>query len=65
MSRDEIRSYRVIEARELTDDELAVLRKVSRRRVLESLERLLGGGAVTLAMVQAKYGALMSVVGRA
>jgi hypothetical protein len=64
MPRDDIKAYRVIEERELTADEREVLRKVSRRRVRESLERLLGGGKVSLSAVQAEYGALMSEVGQ-
>jgi len=58
-------SYRIIRQSELTEEQLQILRRAGRERVLERLCALVGEGRVSLSVVQARYGALMSEVGDA
>ena len=58
-------TYRIVHQSELTAEQLQILRAASRRMILERLAALIGEGTVSVSQVQAKYGALMSEVGRA
>jgi hypothetical protein len=57
-------TYRIVRQSELTAEQLQILRAASRRMILERLAALIGGGAVSVSQVQARYGALMSEVAR-
>jgi hypothetical protein len=56
--------YRIILPKELTPEQLAVLRAASAQRIRERLCVLIGDGRVSVSQVQASYGALMAEVGR-
>ena len=58
-------TYRVIRQSELTPEQQDVLRKASTKHVLERLCALIGEGQVSVSQAQAKYGALMKLVGKA
>jgi hypothetical protein len=58
-------TYRIINRSELTEEQFAVLRRVSRERVVERVCVLLGEGKIALSQVQARYGKIMGQVGKA
>lgn len=62
---DEVGTYRIVNRNEFTSEQLAVLRNVSRERIIERVCVLLGEGKLAFSQVQARYGKIMSVVGRA
>ena len=53
----------IIELRDLTEEQRAVLRVAGRERVVDRLCAMLGDGRVSLSQVQDQYGALMAEVG--
>jgi hypothetical protein len=60
-----IGTYRIIQRKELTPEQLATLRAASAERVRERLCALIGDGRASASQVQAKYGALLGECGRA
>jgi hypothetical protein len=56
--------YRIVEPEELTAEQLATLRSISRERVMERLEVLTGSGLVTFSLVLRRYHALMEEAGK-
>lgn len=58
-------AFQIIPPGDLTDEQLSILKRVSRERVEEHLMTLLSEGKMTAAAVQARYGALMNQVGQA
>lgn len=57
-------TYRIIRPSELTEEQRAVLRQVSRTRVVERLAALIGDGRLSVSQVQRRYGALIGHVGQ-
>lgn len=53
----------IVELRDLTEEQRAVLRVAGRERVVDRLCAMLGDGRVSLSQVQDQYGALMAEVG--
>lgn len=60
-----IGTYRIIHKSELTPEQRNMLKAAGSQHILERLCALIGDGKVSVAQVQAKYGALMREVGRA
>ena len=65
MKETDVSIYRQIHQSELTSEQLRILRNVSRERITERVCVLLGEGKLALSQVQAKYGKIMNIVGRA
>jgi hypothetical protein len=65
MKETDVVIYRQIHQSELTSEQLRILRNVSRERITERVCVLLGEGKLALSQVQAKYGKIMNIVGRA
>jgi len=51
--------YRIVKTEELTVEQLATLRSVSRERIRERLEALAGSGTVSFSLVLRRYHELM------
>jgi hypothetical protein len=61
----DVGTYRIVSPKEFTPEQLEVLKRVSRERVTERVCALIGQGKLSVSQVQAKYGKIMNLVGRA
>ena len=65
MASKSVMAFQVIEPREFTEADRAVLRAEARERVRERLEVMIGDGRIHLAVLIRKYKALMEEIGHA
>jgi len=59
-----VTKFQVIDPREFTEQDRAILRSESRRRVRERLEAMLLDGRIAASVMQSRYRALMCEIGR-
>lgn len=65
MKKSDVGTYRIVNTSEFTPEQHEILKRVSRERVTERVCALLGQGKLSVSQVQAKYGKIMNLVGRA